>query len=149
MCRLLAAVGCLLFVPSLHAQSTDPLRFIPDKANLVIKVEQPAKFLQSITSLDAFKQELPWSWERWPEYQAAIRAQPTALNLAGYVGHLALRTYVMGPAACVPAAAVAVPALKMAVDGPRSACSRFETFSASRMTRRILPPRIFFMSASV
>lgn len=57
MHRLLAAIGCLVFVAAVHAQpSTDPLRFIPDKANLVIKVEHPAKFLQSIASLEAFKQ---------------------------------------------------------------------------------------------
>ncbi len=52
-------------------------------------------FLEDLP-LDAFRQLVPWSWERWPEYTAALRSQPTAVHCAGYLGHLALRTYVMG-----------------------------------------------------
>jgi N-acyl-D-aspartate/D-glutamate deacylase len=37
-----------------------------------------------------------WKWETFPEYLDAIDALPKGLNLAGYVGHSALRTYVMG-----------------------------------------------------
>jgi len=45
----------------------------------------------------AFEQEIPWSWETWPEYMDALRSQPTSVHVAGYLGHLALRTWVMGP----------------------------------------------------
>ena len=55
-------------------------------------------FLEDLP-LEAFHRELPWTWERWPDYQLAINGQPTAVNVAGYLGHLSLRTYVMGPAA--------------------------------------------------
>jgi N-acyl-D-amino-acid deacylase len=55
-------------------------------------------FLEDLP-LEAFQREVPWTWERWPEYMQAIGRQATALNLAGYLGHLALRTYVMGAAA--------------------------------------------------
>lgn len=52
-------------------------------------------FLEDLP-LQAFHQELPWTWERWPEYVKALEQQPTAINVGGYFGHLALRTYVMG-----------------------------------------------------
>jgi N-acyl-D-amino-acid deacylase len=55
-------------------------------------------FLEDLP-LEAFERLIPWTWERWPEYVAALEGQPTAVHAGGYVGHLALRTYVMGPAA--------------------------------------------------
>lgn len=53
-------------------------------------------FLEDLP-LDAFHKELPWTWQRWPEYAEAVRGQPTSVNVSGYLGHLALRTFVMGP----------------------------------------------------
>ena len=44
----------------------------------------------------AFEQEIPWNWHSWPDYMDALRGQPTAVHVAGYLGHLALRTWVMG-----------------------------------------------------
>ena len=55
-------------------------------------------FLEDLP-LEAFERLVPWTWERWPEYVAALEGQPTSVHAGGYVGHLALRTYVMGPAA--------------------------------------------------
>jgi N-acyl-D-amino-acid deacylase len=55
-------------------------------------------FLEDLP-LEAFQRLVPWTWERWPEYVAALEGQPTSVHAGGYVGHLALRTYVMGPAA--------------------------------------------------
>jgi N-acyl-D-aspartate/D-glutamate deacylase len=55
-------------------------------------------FLEDLP-LEAFHKEIPWSWERWPAYMTALAGQPTSLNVGGYFGHLALRTYVMGEAA--------------------------------------------------
>lgn len=48
---------------------------------------------------EAFTQEVPWAWERWPEYAQAVASQPTSVHLAGYLGHISLRTFVMGDAA--------------------------------------------------
>jgi N-acyl-D-aspartate/D-glutamate deacylase len=45
---------------------------------------------------DAMLQGIEWQWETYPEYMAAVDKLPKALNYAGYVGHSALRTYVMG-----------------------------------------------------
>src|SRR3546814_7196754 len=39
---------------------------------------------------------IPWSWETYPEYLDAVDRLPKGINYAGYVGHSALRTYVMG-----------------------------------------------------
>ena len=48
--------------------------------------------------LSAFDAGVPWSWETYGEYLACIR-QGLGINVAGLVGHSALRTYVMGAAA--------------------------------------------------
>jgi N-acyl-D-amino-acid deacylase len=55
-------------------------------------------FLEDIP-VEALDQEPPWTWERWPEYMRAVATQHTAVNVGGYLGHLSLRTYVMGSAA--------------------------------------------------
>ena len=39
---------------------------------------------------------IPWSWTTFPEYFDAVDALPKGINYAGYVGHSALRTHVMG-----------------------------------------------------
>jgi N-acyl-D-amino-acid deacylase len=43
---------------------------------------------------------IPWDdFETFPEYLDAVRRHGTTLNFAAYLGHTALRLYVMGPAA--------------------------------------------------
>jgi len=39
---------------------------------------------------------IEWRWETFPDYLDAIEALPKGINYSGYVGHSALRTYVMG-----------------------------------------------------
>ena len=39
---------------------------------------------------------IDWTWETFPEYLTAVERRPKALNHAMYVGHSALRMYVMG-----------------------------------------------------
>lgn len=48
--------------------------------------------------LSAFAEGVSWSWESFPQYLDAIRPG-LGINVAGLVGHSALRTYVMGAAA--------------------------------------------------
>jgi len=55
-------------------------------------------FLEDLP-LEAFRREVPWTWEDWPGYRDALAARPAAVNVAGYLGHVSLRTYAMGPAA--------------------------------------------------
>ena len=73
-------------------------------------------FLEDLP-LVAFEQEVPWTWANWAEYRAALDAQPTAANIAGYVGHISLRTFVMGDAAWErPASAAERTAMAKALD---------------------------------
>jgi N-acyl-D-aspartate/D-glutamate deacylase len=39
---------------------------------------------------------VPWRWETFPEFLDAVDGLPKAFNCAAYVGHSALRAYVMG-----------------------------------------------------
>ena len=39
---------------------------------------------------------IDWTWETFPEYLDAVAALPKGINYSCYVGHSALRTYVMG-----------------------------------------------------
>src|SRR5690606_32762754 len=47
-------------------------------------------------SRDAMLQGIRWTWESFPEFLDAVEALPKGINYAGYIGHSALRTYVMG-----------------------------------------------------
>lgn len=47
-------------------------------------------------SPDAMKAGIDWTWESFPEYMAAVERRPKALNHAMYIGHSAIRMYVMG-----------------------------------------------------
>lgn len=53
---------------------------------------------------EAMAQGLEWSFETFPEYLDAVDRLPKGLNHAGYVGHSALRTFVMGERAFEEAA---------------------------------------------
>src|SRR5450631_760307 len=47
-------------------------------------------------SREAMQAGIEWQWETYPEYLDAVQAVPKGINYGGYVGHSALRTYVMG-----------------------------------------------------
>jgi hypothetical protein len=55
---LLATAGWLLLFagPIVAASSQDPLRFVSDKTDLVVKVDNPRKLIEAVTALEAFKQ---------------------------------------------------------------------------------------------
>ena len=55
-------------------------------------------------SRDAMLAGIDWNWETYPEYMDVIDALPKGINYAGYIGHSALRTYVMGERAFEEAA---------------------------------------------
>jgi N-acyl-D-amino-acid deacylase len=42
---------------------------------------------------------IDWTWETFPEYLATVERLPKAINYGAYLGHSALRMYVMGPRA--------------------------------------------------
>ncbi len=44
----------------------------------------------------AMEAGIPWSWETFGEYLGALDKLPKGINYGGYVGHSAIRAYVMG-----------------------------------------------------
>ena len=47
-------------------------------------------------SLEALQKGITWSWEDFPGYLQTIAQRPKAINVGCYVGHSAVRRYVMG-----------------------------------------------------
>jgi N-acyl-D-aspartate/D-glutamate deacylase len=47
-------------------------------------------------SPEAMQAGIKWSWKTFPQYLDAVDRLPKGINYASYVGHSALRTYVMG-----------------------------------------------------
>jgi N-acyl-D-aspartate/D-glutamate deacylase len=50
-------------------------------------------------NIRTLKAGIPWNFETFPQYLDAIRELPKALNVAAFVPHSTMRTYVMGPEA--------------------------------------------------
>ena len=55
-------------------------------------------------SLDVLREGIDWGFETFPQYLAQLRARGSAINVAAYIGHSSLRTYVMGKDASTRAA---------------------------------------------
>ena len=47
-------------------------------------------------SAEAMEAGITWGWTTFPEYLDCLAALPKGINYGGYIGHSALRTYVMG-----------------------------------------------------
>lgn len=47
-------------------------------------------------SLDVLRQGIDWGFETFPEYLALLRRKGSAVNIAAYIGHSSVRTFVMG-----------------------------------------------------
>ncbi len=47
-------------------------------------------------SLDVLRQGIDWGFETFGDYLQQLRAQGSAVNVAAYIGHSSVRTYVMG-----------------------------------------------------
>jgi N-acyl-D-aspartate/D-glutamate deacylase len=63
-----------------------------DEADLVFRNLERAEDL----SRDAMLTGIDWQWETFPQFLDAVDGLPKGINYAGYIGHSALRTYVMG-----------------------------------------------------
>ncbi len=63
-----------------------------EDADLVFRNLERAEDL----SREAMLEGIEWSWESFPEFLDAVDNLPKGINYAGYIGHSALRTYVMG-----------------------------------------------------
>ena len=63
-----------------------------EDADLVFRNLERAEDL----SREAMLTGIDWQWETFPEFMDAVDRQPKGINYATYIGHSALRTYVMG-----------------------------------------------------
>lgn len=71
-----------------------------EEADLVFRNLERAEDL----SRDAMLEGIRWNWESFPEFLDTVEGLPKGINYAGYIGHSALRTYVMGERAFTDAA---------------------------------------------
>ena len=62
------------------------------EADLVFRNLERAEDIARESMLEGIR----WRWETYPEYLDVLDALPKGINYAGYVGHSAVRTYVMG-----------------------------------------------------
>ena len=65
------------------------------------KPEDREWFARCLTAVEDIPTEammsgIEWTWESFPEYLATVERLPKALNYGTYIGHSALRMYVMG-----------------------------------------------------
>ncbi len=65
---------------------------------LEAKREWFARCLEAVEDIptEAMMAGIDWTWETFPEYLANVEALPKGLNYGAYLGHSALRMYVMG-----------------------------------------------------
>jgi len=65
------------------------------------KPEEREWFARCLTAVEDIPTEamlagIDWTWETFPEYLATVDRLPKAINYGAYIGHSALRMYVMG-----------------------------------------------------
>ena len=65
------------------------------------KEEEREWFARCLTAVEDIPTEamlagIDWTWETFPEYLATVDRLPKAINYGAYIGHSALRMYVMG-----------------------------------------------------
>jgi N-acyl-D-amino-acid deacylase len=80
-------------------------------------------------SLDVLRAGIRWDFETFPQYLDMLERQRSAINIAAFVGHSSLRTYVMGDAATERAATEAeLSAMKsLLLEGMRAGAVGFAT----------------------
>jgi N-acyl-D-amino-acid deacylase len=84
-------------------------------------------------SLDVLKAGTRWGFESVPDYFAMLERQGVAINVAGFVGHSSVRTYVMGEDAPKRAATAAeVAAMRdLVLEGVRAGAVGFATSTSA------------------
>ncbi|MCW5746501.1 MAG: amidohydrolase family protein [Alphaproteobacteria bacterium] len=81
--------------------------------------EYLAKLMESVEDVPArsIASGMPWTWETYGQYLAALKDLPKGVNVGGLVGHCAVRLYAMGEEALAnkPASAEQIAAMRDAV----------------------------------
>jgi len=94
-----------------------------------------ARCLEAVEDIptEAMLAGIDWTWETFPEYLATVERLPKGINYGAYLGHSALRMYVMGDRALSePASADDIEAMVAAVrEALRAGAIGFSTSRAS------------------
>jgi N-acyl-D-aspartate/D-glutamate deacylase len=81
---------------------------------------------------------IDWTWESFPEYLATVDRLPKAINYGAYIGHSALRMYVMGKRA-LDATATEADLARMVAAVKEAMRAGAMGFSSSRATTHVTP----------
>jgi N-acyl-D-aspartate/D-glutamate deacylase len=87
---------------------------------------------------EAMMAGIDWTWETFPEYLANVERRPKAINYGAYIGHSALRMYVMGKRALTERA-TADDLARMAAAVQEAIRVGAMGFSSSRATTHVTP----------
>ena len=99
-----------------------------------------ARCLEAVEDIptSAMMAGIDWTWESFPDYLATVEALPKAINYGAYLGHSALRMYVMGERALSePATGDDLAAMRASVAEALRAGAM--GFSTSRATTHVTP----------
>ncbi len=99
-----------------------------------------ARCLEAVEDIpaSAMMAGIDWTWESFPDYLATVEALPKAINYGAYLGHSALRMFVMGERALSePATENDLAAMRAAVAEALRAGAM--GFSTSRATTHVTP----------
>ncbi|MCB9725546.1 MAG: amidohydrolase family protein [Spirochaetaceae bacterium] len=86
---------------------------------------------------DVLRAGLPWEWETFPEYLDALDRRGFAMDVATQVGHVAIRTYVMGARGIANEKATAADVEKMAALAAEAVEAGALGFSTSRVKAHV------------
>ena len=87
---------------------------------------------------EAMAAGIDWTWETFPEYLATVERLPKAINYGMYIGHSALRMYVMGKRALTEAA-TEDDMVRMAAAVKEALKAGAMGFSSSRASTHVTP----------
>ncbi len=107
------------------------------------KAEEREWFARCLTAVEDIPTEamlagIDWTWETFPEYLATVDRLPKAINYGAYIGHSALRMYVMGKRA-LSEKATEDDLARMAAAVKEAIRSGAMGFSSSRATTHVTP----------
>jgi len=107
------------------------------------KPEEREWFARCLTAVEDIPTEamlagIDWTWETFPEYLATVERLPKAINYGAYIGHSALRMYIMGKRALTETATEDDLA-RMAAAVAEAVRAGAMGFSSSRATTHVTP----------
>ena len=105
--------------------------------------EEREWFARCLTAVEDIPTEamltgIDWTWETFPEYLATVERLPKAINYGAYIGHSALRMYVMGKRA-LSEPATEEDLARMAAAVREAIRAGAMGFSSSRSTTHVTP----------